>query len=144
MVDLQLDLAANTDRQPGEHVQGVGDWAVGGVFDRHDAEMAVAPVDLLEHGGNAPDRCELDRLAKTPDGCQVAEAVHRTEERNPQVRQQRSASAQQFTEYRPNTTIPQRPPAEAGHPGERFLFLLETVRSLPARLLQIADFQSQP
>ena len=70
--DLQL-------RQAHEHVQRVGDPAVGGVFQRHDAEIGMAAVDLLEHGGDAADAHELDRLAEALDGRQMAEAVLRAE-----------------------------------------------------------------
>ena len=73
MMDVHLDLAADPHRQPGEHVQRVGDAAVGRVLDRHQAEIGVSLVDLLEHGGNGPHRHELARSCQNgawrPGGC---------------------------------------------------------------------------
>ena len=70
-------------RHAHEHVERVGDAAVGRVFQRHHAEIDVAAVDLLEDGGDAADAHELDLLAEALDGGQVAEAVFRAQDRRP-------------------------------------------------------------
>ena len=74
-MDPHLDLAANPHPHPREHVERVGHAAVGRVLDRHQAEIRLLAMNLLEHGGDAADRHEFDALAETMDGGQVAVAV---------------------------------------------------------------------
>ena len=82
MVDPQPDLGADLDaRQADEHVQGVGDPAVGRVLQGHDAELDVAAVDLLEDRGDRADRDVLDGRRRTwrprPGGCSCTSAPGR-------------------------------------------------------------------
>jgi hypothetical protein len=68
----QADFGANLElRQAHEHVQGVGDSPVRGIFQRHDAEIGMAPVHFFEYCGNASHSHELDRLTETLDGRQM-------------------------------------------------------------------------
>ena len=83
-------------RQPGEHVERVGDAAVGRVLDRHDAEVGVPAIDLLEHRGDAADRHQLDALAEAMDGRQMAVAVGRPEIGDAQLFFQRPRAADQL------------------------------------------------
>ena len=62
-------------RELDEHVEGVGDASVGRVFERHQAELDVAAIDLLEDGRDRRDRHVLDAFAKFCDRGQVAVAV---------------------------------------------------------------------
>ena len=77
---MQPHFAADDQmRHTHEHVERVGDPAIGRVFDRHDAEIDVAAIDLLEDGGDAADADELDRLAEALDGGEMAVTVFRAE-----------------------------------------------------------------
>ena len=63
-MDVHFHLAADPHRQPGEHVQRVRDAAIGRVFHRHQAEIGMPLVDLLEHGRDGSHRHELDARPK--------------------------------------------------------------------------------
>ena len=80
VMNLQPHLGADHQvRHAQEHVERVGDPAVGRVLHRHDAEIDVAAIDLLEDGGDAADAQELDRLAEALDGGEMAVTVFRAE-----------------------------------------------------------------
>ena len=68
VMNPQADLGANFElRQPHEHIQRVGDSAIGGVFQRHDAEIGMTAVDFLKDGRDAADPNKFDGLAKALD-----------------------------------------------------------------------------
>ena len=82
MVDPQPDLGADLEaRQADEHLQGVGDPAVGRVLQGDDAELDVTAVDLLEDRGDRADRDVLDGRRRTwrprPGGCSCISAPGR-------------------------------------------------------------------
>ena len=64
-------------RQLDEHVERVGDPAVGRVFQRHQSELDVAAIDLLEDRGDRADRHVLDGLAESRDRGEVAVTILR-------------------------------------------------------------------
>ena len=64
-MDAEPDLGADLQPgQPHEHLERVDDPAVGRVLQRHDAELDVPAVDLLEDRGDRADGDVLDRLAE--------------------------------------------------------------------------------
>ena len=67
-----------------EHVERIDDPAVGRVLDRHDAEIDVAAIDLLEHRRNVVHAQASDRLteAQLDGGAQMAVTVFGTREIN--------------------------------------------------------------
>ena len=99
MVYAELDLGPDLDvGQLDEHLERVGDPAVGRVFQGDDAELDVPPVDLLEDGGDRSDRNVLDGLAKFRHRGQVAVAVLRTQAGDAQVPLERPGSAHELAE----------------------------------------------
>ncbi len=81
VMDAQRDFGADLERgfcaliQVTETLEGVGNAAVGGVFDGDDAVRGVTALDFREDGGDGNDRHELGALAKTGDRRQVAVGV---------------------------------------------------------------------
>ena len=104
--DLGTDLEL---RHPHEHVERVGDPAVGGVLQRHDAEIDVAAVDFLEHRRMLPTRDELDRLAEALDGGQVAVTVFRAEICDLEDLLQGPRAADDLAEDGPDGVVVERP-----------------------------------
>ena len=79
VMDPQPDLGADLQAgQPDEHLERVDDPAVGRVLQRHEPELDVAAVDLLEDRGDRADRDVLDGLAELGDrrrgGCSCTSA----------------------------------------------------------------------
>ena len=70
--DFRADLQA---RQPHEHVERLGDAAVGRILERNHAEVDMAAIDLFEHRRDAADPHELDSLSEAFDGGEVAVTV---------------------------------------------------------------------
>ena len=110
-MDAQPHLGADLQvRQLDEHVERVGDPAVGRVLQRHQAELDVAAIDLLEDRRDRADRHVLDRLAKFGDRGQVAVAVLRARGRRHADRAlERPRAAHQLAE-----DDPQASPAGSG------------------------------
>src|SRR5262249_39395572 len=80
VMDSQPDFRADFDLwQPCEHVEGIGDPAVGRGFQRDNSVIRVPAVDFLEYRGDRADAQKLDRRTKPLDGGQVAEAILRAE-----------------------------------------------------------------
>ena len=99
MMHPHPDLGADLDaRQADEHLQGVGDPAVGRVLQGHDAELDVTAIDLLEDRGDRADRDVLDGLAKLGDRGQVAIAVLRPQAGDAERLLERSRPAHQLAE----------------------------------------------
>ena len=96
--DLGADLQAG---QADEHFQGVGDPAVGRVFERDDAELDVPAVDLLEHRGDRADRDVFHRLAELGHRREMAVAVLRPEAGDPEGPLQGPRPAHQFPKDQP-------------------------------------------
>ena len=102
VVDPQPDLGPDLQaRQPDEHLERVGDPAVGRILQRDDPELDVAAVDLLEDRGDRADRDVLDGLAELGDRGEVAVAVLRPEAGDPQRPLQRPRAAHQLAEDQP-------------------------------------------
>ncbi len=64
MANPQRHFPADTHAQPLKHFERVGHAPVGGVLNRDDAEVGMAPIHFFEHRGNAADRHLFDRLPK--------------------------------------------------------------------------------
>src|SRR5262249_15941631 len=76
VVDPQPHLGANDELgHAHEHVERVRDAAVGRVLEWDDPKLDVSPLYFLEHGRDAPHLHELDRMAESFDGGELAEAV---------------------------------------------------------------------
>ena len=88
-------------RQPGEHVERVGDPAVGRILDRHQPKIGLLAVHFLEHGGDGAHRHQLDALPEAVHRRQVAVAVERARERRPAVLFQLPRAADDFAENGP-------------------------------------------
>ena len=118
MVDPQPDLGADLQvGQLDEHVERVGDPAVGRVLEGDDAELDVPPVDLFEDGGDRADRHVLDGLAKFGDGRQMAVAVLGTQAGDAQAALERPRAAHELAEDQPQGLGRER--ALAGGQGPR-------------------------
>ncbi len=74
VVHLQAHLAADGQvRHAHKHVERVGYAAVGGVFHRHHAEVAMPAVHFLEDGGDAAHGHQINGLTEPFDGGQMTE-----------------------------------------------------------------------
>ena len=91
-----------------EHVERVGNAAVGGVFERDEAELDVSAVHFLEHGGDRADRDVLDGVAELGDRGQMTVAVVRSQEGHAQGSLQGAAAAHELSKDEPECFRRQR------------------------------------
>ena len=70
-MDAHEDLGTDRDGRVEERVERIADRALGGVFDRHDAQVDVAADDLLEHVGDRGEAVVLDARAELATGREV-------------------------------------------------------------------------
>ena len=142
MVNPQPDLGP--DLQVGEldeHLERVGDPAVGRVLQGDDAELDVPAVDLLEDGGDRADGDVLDGLAKFRHRGQVAVAVLGTQAGDAQGPLERPGAAHQLAEDQPQRLDGKR--ALAGGQGPRDDLVLARRRPdlQPLMMLDLTDLR---
>ena len=80
LMDAQLDFAADPQRRGQEHVERVVDRALGGILDRHDAEIGVARLHFLEHFADRGERQRAHRVPEVLEHCLLRERALGTEE----------------------------------------------------------------
>ena len=134
--DLGLDLEAGL---ADEHVEGVGDPAVGRVLQRDDPEVDVAAGDLLEDGGDRAERDVLDRLAEAGDRGEVAVAVLRPEAGDPELALEGAGAADQLAEDEAQGLVRERPAAGLEGAGVDLVLARGGPDVEPGRLLDPAD-----
>ena len=138
----EADLGPNFQaREANEHVQGVGDPAVGRVLERDQAELNVAAVDFLEDRRDRAHGDMLDRFAELGDGCQMAIAVLGAEVGDPQGALQGAAPTHHFAKDEAEGLLRQW--ALTRGQGARDDFLLARGRPdfQPLFLLYLADLK---
>ena len=140
MADPEPDLGADLQAgEPHEHVEGVGDPAVGRVLQRDEPELDVAAVDLLEDRRDRADRDVLDRLAELGHRGEVAVAVLRPEAGHPELPLERPRAAHQLAEDQLERLQGQGPLAQLGRPGDDLVLARGRPDVEPLRLLELAD-----
>ena len=81
-MDGERDLAADLHFCVRKRFQSVHDPAVGGVFDRHDAEIALISLDFLKNPGNRRNGCEIRADAEEFERRLMRETEKGTEKRD--------------------------------------------------------------
>ena len=109
-------------RQAHEHIESVGHPAVGRILQRHDAEIAMAPIDFLEHGRDRSDQREFDRLSKPLHGSQVTVREFRPEACDLHDFLQRPSPAHDLAVNGSDSCIVERPLVVLANVEENFLF----------------------
>ena len=126
-------------RQLDEHLERVGDPAVGRVLQWDHAELDVPAVDLLEDRGDRADRDMLDGLAKLGDRGQVAVAVLRAQAGDPHRPLQGPRAAHQLAEDSPQGLRRHRAPAGRERLGDHLVLARRRPDLQAPILLELAD-----
>lgn len=87
-----------------EHVEGVSDTAISGIFHGYHAKIDVAALNFFKNGANASHGHEINRLAKTLNSSKVAERELWPQIGNLQHFLQGARPRHDFAEYRANGT----------------------------------------
>ncbi len=124
-----------------EHVERVGDPAVGRVLQRHDPELHVPAIHFLEHGGDRADRDMLDRFAKLGHSGEIAIAVLGSQTGDAHGPLKRAGAAHQLAEDEPKGFVGKGAAAVARGVGDHFVLAGRRPDFQALLLLQLADLQ---
>ena len=139
VMNPQRHLGADLDRQPREVVERVGDSAIGGVLERHDAEVGVTGLHLFEGGRDAGHRHEVDGTAEPVEGREVAVGPGRAEMGHADVLLDRPGARDQFPKHGLHALVRQRAVVGRRHPLEHRLLAGRIVGLLAGGLLDVAN-----
>ena len=109
VMNRQLHLAADLERQPGEHVERVHNPPIGAVLDGGDAKIGAMAADFFEDRRDVADRNKDRRGPEAFDGGQVGEAVLGAQVGNPGPLDQLPRAGDQLAEHRPHFDRAERP-----------------------------------
>jgi hypothetical protein len=123
LLNAQPNLGADLElRQPDEHVEGIGDAAIGGIVQRDHPKVGMAAVDLLEDRRDTADLHELDGLAEAFDGRDVAKAILGAKIGDLEHLLQRARAAHDLAEDGPDGLRVERTLVGLEHVVQHFLF----------------------
>ena len=142
-MDAELNLARDLDRHAREHIERVGDAAIGRIFERDHAVRDLAAIDFLEDRGNRSDRDEIDALAKAMNGREMTIRILWTKERDLDRTFERARGTDQLAVNRTQPDGSQRAATQLGNACQHFFFASRVVRDDARRVFDFADLVGQ-